>query len=88
MAVLDGSLLEKGSHIINIGGSGVPDKKTMDRVDVYLRFGDAPSPVGMGDLVLDDEFIGWEARPGLAKIWRRPRAATSAPTESRCRKSA
>ena len=67
VAVLDGSLLEKGSHIINIGGSGVPDKKTMDRVDVYLRFGDAPSPVGMGDLVLDDEFIGWEARPGSPK---------------------
>jgi ornithine cyclodeaminase/alanine dehydrogenase-like protein (mu-crystallin family) len=67
VAVLDGDLIEKGSHIINIGGSGVPDKKTMDRVDVYLRFGDAPSPVGMADVVLDDEFIGWEARPGSPK---------------------
>jgi ornithine cyclodeaminase/alanine dehydrogenase-like protein (mu-crystallin family) len=67
VAVLDGSLLEKGAHIINIGGSGVPDDKTMERVDVYLRFGDTPPPVGMPDLVLDDEFIGWEARPGAPK---------------------
>jgi hypothetical protein len=40
----------------------------MDRVDIYLRFGDAPSPVGMPDLLLDDEFIGWEARPGSPKF--------------------
>jgi alanine dehydrogenase len=67
VAVLDGSLLEPGAHIINIGGSGVPDQKSMDRVDVYLRFGDAPPPVGMPDLVFDDEFIGWEARPNQRK---------------------
>jgi alanine dehydrogenase len=67
VAVLDGSLLEKGAHIINIGGSGVPDAASMARVDIYLRFGDAPAPVGMPDLVFDDEFIGWEARPDLPK---------------------
>jgi ornithine cyclodeaminase/alanine dehydrogenase-like protein (mu-crystallin family) len=61
--VLNGALLEKGTHVLNIGGSGVPDEATMERVDVYLRFGDAPAPVGRPDLVLDDEYIGWEARP-------------------------
>jgi ornithine cyclodeaminase/alanine dehydrogenase-like protein (mu-crystallin family) len=67
VAVLDGDLLEQGAHIINIGSSGVPDARTMERVDLYLRFGDAPAPVGMPDLVFDDEFIGWEARPGSPK---------------------
>ena len=61
--VLNGALLEKGTHVLNIGGSGVPDEATMERVDVYLRFGDAPAPVGRPDLLLDDEYIGWEARP-------------------------
>src|SRR5215212_630567 len=37
----DGSLLEKGAHIVVIGGSGKPDKKALERVDVYLRFGDS-----------------------------------------------
>src|SRR5205807_9169886 len=39
--VLGGALLEKGAHIVNIGGSGVPDAESLRRVDVYLRFGDA-----------------------------------------------
>ena len=65
--VLDGSLLEKGAHVVNIGGSGVPDAETIRRVDVYLRFGDAPAPVGRPELALDDEYIAWEARPGQAK---------------------
>lgn len=65
--VLDGARLEKGAHVINIGGSGVPDRATLDRVDVYLRFGDAPAPTSRPELRLDDEHIGWEARPGQRK---------------------
>lgn len=65
--VLDGRLLEKGAHVINIGGSGVPDAETIKRADVYLRFGDAPAPVGRPDLAMDDEYIAWEARPDVAK---------------------
>jgi alanine dehydrogenase len=65
--VLDGACLEKGAHVLNIGGSGVPDRATLDRVDVYLRFGDAPAPAGRPDLRLDDEHIGWEARPDRPK---------------------
>jgi ornithine cyclodeaminase/alanine dehydrogenase-like protein (mu-crystallin family) len=65
--VLNGDLIEPGAHVVNIGGSGVPDRKTMERVDVYLRFGDAPGPVGRPELALDDEYIAWEARPDLRK---------------------
>jgi alanine dehydrogenase len=60
--VLDGTRLEPGAHVINIGGSGTPDAATLRRVDVYLRFGDAPAPASRPDLQLDDEHIGWEAR--------------------------
>jgi alanine dehydrogenase len=65
--VLDGTLLEPGQHVINIGGGGSPDPATLKRIDVYLRFGDAPAPVGRPDLALDDEHIGWEARPDKPK---------------------
>jgi alanine dehydrogenase len=65
--VLDGTRIEKGAHVVNIGGSGVPDAQTLKRIDVYLRFGDAPAPASRPDLKLDDEHIGWEARPGSAK---------------------
>ena len=60
--VLNGSLLEPGAHIVNIGGSGKPDAKSLERVDVYLRFGDAPAPIGRPELQISDEYIAWEAR--------------------------
>jgi ornithine cyclodeaminase/alanine dehydrogenase-like protein (mu-crystallin family) len=65
--VLDGALLEKGAHIVNIGGTGKPDAQCLARVDVYLRFGDAPAPVGRPEFGVEDEFIAWEARPDLHK---------------------
>ena len=65
--VLDGTLLEPGTHLVNIGGSGMPDRASLERVDVYLRFGDAPAPASRPDLRLDDEHIGWEARPTQKK---------------------
>jgi len=65
--VLDGRLLEKGAHVVNIGSGGTPDAATLERVDVYLRFGDAPPPASRPELRLDDEHIGWEARPDRAK---------------------
>jgi alanine dehydrogenase len=65
--VIDGALLEKGAHIVNIGGSGKPDADCLARVDVYLRFGDAPAPVGRPELGIEDEFLAWEARPDLHK---------------------
>jgi len=67
LPVLDGTRLEKGTHIVNIGGSGLPDAASLARVDVYLRFGDAPAPTSRPDLRLEDEFIAWEARPAARK---------------------
>jgi alanine dehydrogenase len=65
--VTDGTLLEKGSHIVVVGGSGKPDPKSLERVDVYLRFGDTPAPVGRPELATDAENIGYEARPDVGK---------------------
>jgi len=62
--VLDGSLLEPGTHVVNIGGGGLPDRATLARIDVYLRFGDAPAPQGHDDWQLDDEFLTWRATAG------------------------
>ncbi len=66
--VINGTLLERGSHIVNVGGSGQPDAESLRRVDVYLRFGDAPTPVGKPELAIDDESLGWEARPDMPKF--------------------
>jgi ornithine cyclodeaminase/alanine dehydrogenase-like protein (mu-crystallin family) len=66
--VTDGACLEKGQHILNIGGGGTPDAASLKRVDVYFRFGTAPAPIGRADFMLDDENLGWEARPGTPKF--------------------
>ncbi len=65
--VLDGSLLEKGAHLVNIGSGGTPDAASLERIDVYLRFGDAPPPASRPELRLEDEHLGWEARPDSGK---------------------
>jgi len=69
--VLDGRLLERGTHIVNVGGGGVPDDASLERVDLYLRFGNAPAPVGRPDLTMDDEYLTWSARPAAAKRSRK-----------------
>jgi ornithine cyclodeaminase/alanine dehydrogenase-like protein (mu-crystallin family) len=61
--VLDGTLLEPGTHVINVGGGGRPDDATVERIDVYLRFGSTPAPVSRPELAMDDEFLAWAARP-------------------------
>jgi alanine dehydrogenase len=61
--VLDGRLLERGTHIMNVGGGGKPDAESLKRIDVYLRFGNAPAPWGLPELGLADEYITWAARP-------------------------
>jgi len=65
--VTDGALLEKGTHIVVVGGSGKPDGESLKRVDVYLRFGDTPAPTGHPELATDAEHIGYEARPQQGK---------------------
>jgi alanine dehydrogenase len=63
LEVTAGSLLEKGTHIVVVGGSGKPDPESLKRVDIYLRFGDTPPPVGHPELATDAEHIAYEARP-------------------------
>jgi alanine dehydrogenase len=61
--VTNGALLEKGAHIVVVGGTGKPDAASLERVDAYLRFGDTPAPVGHPEMATDAEHIGYEARP-------------------------
>jgi len=61
--VTDGTLLEQGTHILVVGATGKPDPKSLRRVDVYLRFGDTPAPVGHPELATDAEHVAYEARP-------------------------
>jgi ornithine cyclodeaminase/alanine dehydrogenase-like protein (mu-crystallin family) len=62
--VLDGRHLERGTHLVNIGGGGVPDAESLRRIDLYLRFGNAPDPLGREGLGIADEYLTWAARPG------------------------
>ncbi|HEY4136635.1 MAG TPA: ornithine cyclodeaminase family protein [Alphaproteobacteria bacterium] len=61
--VLNGELIEKGAHVVNVGAGGRPDEKTIDRLDVYMRFGSAPAPWGLPEFGLDDEFLTYAAQP-------------------------
>jgi ornithine cyclodeaminase/alanine dehydrogenase-like protein (mu-crystallin family) len=65
--VLDGTRIEKGAHVINIGAGGMPGDSTLKRIDVYLRFGDGPGPTSNPAIQFDDEHLGWEARPDNPK---------------------
>jgi ornithine cyclodeaminase/alanine dehydrogenase-like protein (mu-crystallin family) len=64
--VLEGDRLEPGTHVVNIGGGGQPDARTLERVDVYLRMGDAPPAENMAPF--DHEYLSWRvgSRPAKA----------------------
>jgi ornithine cyclodeaminase/alanine dehydrogenase-like protein (mu-crystallin family) len=72
--VLDGRHVEPGTHLINIGGGGKPDAESLKRVDAYLRFGNAPAPVGRPDFGLDDEYLTFAARPGAGGVSKHKRS--------------
>jgi ornithine cyclodeaminase/alanine dehydrogenase-like protein (mu-crystallin family) len=73
--VLNGDWVEKGCHVVNVGGGGgKPDQKTLDKVDVYLRFGNAPGPWGQPDMALEDEFITYAAQPAGRDNFRMKRS--------------
>jgi alanine dehydrogenase len=59
--VIFGKWLEEGTHITCIGGK--PDQDTLKRIDVSLRFGNAPAPWGLPQLGLADEHITYAAGP-------------------------
>jgi len=60
--VLEGARIEPGTHVINVGGGGRLDPASLERVDVYLRFGNAPAADGLDGVALDDEYLTWSVR--------------------------
>ncbi len=59
--VIPGNWLEKGMHVVNVAGG--LDKEGLQQVDVALRFGTAPAPVGLPEFRLHDESIKYVALP-------------------------
>jgi len=71
VSVIDGSRLEKGCHIVAPGtGGGIRDQRVLDRIDVYLRFGNATTPWGAMPGV-DDEYVTYAARPDIETGFKR-----------------
>jgi len=72
--VIRGRWLEEGTHITSVG-AGL-DAEAIQRINVSLRLGSAPAPMGLPELGLHDEVITYAARPvggdeGGASIRRR-----------------
>jgi ornithine cyclodeaminase/alanine dehydrogenase-like protein (mu-crystallin family) len=62
--VLNSRHIEKGTHVLNVGGGGRPTGDLMQKIDVYFRFGSAPAPVGLPQFGVDEEFLVYAAQPG------------------------
>jgi alanine dehydrogenase len=61
--VITSEWIEPGTHIVNIGGGGGRlDERTLARVDLYFRFGNAPGPWGLPHMNLADEYITYAAK--------------------------
>ena len=74
--VVKGEWLEKGMHVMAIGGR--PDEAARARFDITLRLGTAPAPVGRPELGTADEYLGYVARPD-APLWQQRRLGKRAP---------
>jgi ornithine cyclodeaminase/alanine dehydrogenase-like protein (mu-crystallin family) len=59
--VIFGRYLDPGTHVTNVGGR--LDSDVYPRIDVSLRLGSAPAPLGMDGQQLHDEVIAYAARP-------------------------
>ena len=53
--------LEPGTHVTCIGGR--PEDGAADRIDVMLRFGTAPGPLGRPEWEVPDEHVAYLAQP-------------------------
>lgn len=70
VSVLDGPRIEKGAHIVAPGhGGGIKDRKILERIDLYLRFGNATTPWGASGA--DDEYFTYAARPDIETGFKR-----------------
>jgi ornithine cyclodeaminase/alanine dehydrogenase-like protein (mu-crystallin family) len=67
IAIILGKYVEKGTHILSIGGR--PDEETFQRIDRFLRLGNATPPLNQG--VVTDEFLVY-ATPSLIGRTQRP----------------
>ena len=66
--------LEPGTHVTSVGGR--PDDATFaERVDVYLRLGTAPGPVGLPAWEVPNESVGYIAQPDNP-VWKEHRMAS------------
>ena len=66
VSVIDGPRIEKGAHLVAPGtGGGIKDKGVLDRIDLYLRFGNATAPWGGAGPGIDDEYFTYAARPDI-----------------------
>jgi ornithine cyclodeaminase/alanine dehydrogenase-like protein (mu-crystallin family) len=72
--VITSEWIEPGAHVVNIGGGGRPDDKTLARIDLYLRFGTAPAPVGLPDMHLADEHVTYAAKAPAGSTVKMKRA--------------
>lgn len=59
--IVIGKWLEEGTHVTCVGGK--PDDDTLKRIDVSLRLGTAPAPLGLPEFGLADEYITYAAKP-------------------------
>jgi len=57
--IIVGDCLEEGTHVTCIGGK--PDEETLRRIDVSLRLGNAPAPMGLPEFGLADEYLTYAA---------------------------
>ncbi len=62
--VIRGELIEPGTHLVEVGG--LLDEATVDRVDVALRFGLTPPPVGRPDWVVEGDSLAWRVQADAA----------------------
>lgn len=62
-SVLDARYIKPGQHVINIGPTGIPPRDVLDKIDVYLRFGNASAPWGLPAMQLEDEYITYSTKP-------------------------
>lgn len=75
VSVLNGDLIENGTHIVAPGtGGGIKDPEILERIDIYLRFGNATRPWGTSELGTEDEYFTYAARPDIdMKFKRKPK---------------
>jgi ornithine cyclodeaminase/alanine dehydrogenase-like protein (mu-crystallin family) len=70
--IVNGPLLEKGTHLVAPGtGDGIKDRAVLDRIDVYMRFGNATTPWGADERGVDDEYYTYAARPDVDTGFKR-----------------